>query len=87
MDLNGAEILELKVTVRGKGLDRNLAVTQRALTYNNNFLGIVRADSTPAIQVITIERADGEPIGLTYEFESWWGKITTLPETTTETKT
>lgn len=71
-DEDDYETLELKVTVRGKSLDRNLAATQRALTYENNFLGFVRANETPAIQIVTFARADGQEIGLRYEFESWW---------------
>lgn len=66
------ETLELKVTVRGKNLDRNLLSVQRVIGYADNFLGLVRAAETPAVSVVKIERADGQEIGLRYEFESWW---------------
>lgn len=72
---NVVEELDLIVRIRGTNLDGSLASTLRYMAdtgSRGNTLGIVRAADIPAMNIVAIKRADGQPIGHAAEFESYW---------------
>lgn len=65
----GNKALDLKVTVTGDDPDATLA---EMLGFQPRSLVLVRPGYSRSLSVVSVERADGNAIGLEAEFEAWW---------------